>query len=100
MKHLAPLLLVFLPFVASAAQFGAVGRPADLPQDANGRDAIHCEAVTTIYSDSPQQACLTAGQRMTAAANAEAAASQKATSERGLNASRGSANTAGDPPSR
>ncbi|GAB6195897.1 hypothetical protein [Lysobacter xanthus] len=84
---------------ASAARFGQVGRPADLPQDAAGRDRIECQSVATSASES-KQACLTAGQRMTAAGNAEAAASQKALSDRAVRASRTAAGIAQDESAR
>lgn len=101
MKTIAlTVVLLSLPFSASAAKFGDAGRPAELPQDANGRDSVHCEMVRTVYADAPQQVCLTAGQRMTAAANAEAAASQKAVSDRAIHDARAAAGISQDASSR
>lgn len=97
MKLLIPAaLLLVLPLAAHAAKFADAVHAADQPQAANGRDVVRCEMVRTIYSDTPQQVCLTAGQRMTSAANAEAAASQKAISDRGLRDARAAAGAVQD----
>lgn len=55
---------------AFAVQLSRVERSPTAPAVDIGSERVTCSSVTTIYSATPQMACLTAGQRASAAAAA------------------------------